>query len=137
MCPHANICQAQRKRTLRSAGILLLFWRDRGRCRYTQFPGFTGTKVRILTQLLQEATRHYYEALSLWDTPSLPRNHIFPSLFFAPPCIPCLENCCRKRRGTIMRRCLSWILGAIAHVPACTRALATLRSCRCASVTAA
>ena len=56
MCPHANMCQAQRKRTLRSAGILRLFWRDRGRWRYTQFPGFTGTKVRILTQLLQEAT---------------------------------------------------------------------------------
>ena len=31
-----------------------------------------------------------------------------------------------------MRRCLSWVPPAIEHVRACTRALATLLSCRCA-----
>ena len=37
MCPRANICQAQLKKTLRSAGILRLFWRDRGRWRYSLY----------------------------------------------------------------------------------------------------
>ena len=37
MCPHASICQAQLKKTLRSAGILRLFWRDRGRWRYSVY----------------------------------------------------------------------------------------------------